>query len=52
MNLRRHECRRTPGADKVLVRWQLPDGRYKVIFGDLGTETETVTADRLKRLER
>ena len=37
-------------ADKVLVRWQLPDGRYKVVFGDLGTET--VTADRLKRLER
>jgi outer membrane lipoprotein-sorting protein len=35
--------------DKLLLRWQLDDGRYEVIFGDL--RAETVTADRLRALE-
>jgi hypothetical protein len=35
--------------DKVLLRWQLDDGRYEVIFGDL--RDETVTAERLRALE-
>jgi hypothetical protein len=35
--------------DKVLLRWQLDDGRYEVIFGDL--RAETVTAKRLRELE-
>jgi hypothetical protein len=34
---------------KVLFRWKLDDGRYRVIFGDL--RAETVTAGRLKELE-
>lgn len=36
--------------DKVLLRWKLRDGDYRVVFGDL--RTETVKADRLKELER
>ena len=36
-------------AGKVLMRWQLDDGNYRVIFGDL--HTETVNAQRLALLE-
>jgi outer membrane lipoprotein-sorting protein len=36
-------------ADKVLLRWQLEDGTYQVIFGDL--RGETVTKERLGALE-
>lgn len=36
--------------DKVLFRWKLEDGRYRVIYGDL--RAETVTAERLKKLEK
>jgi hypothetical protein len=39
-----------PGnADKVLLRWKLDDGRYRIIFGDL--HADTVTADVMKELE-
>ena len=31
------------------AHWQLDDGRYEVIFGDL--RAETVTAERLRALE-
>jgi hypothetical protein len=34
---------------KVLFRWRLPGGDYRVIYGDLGAET--VTAARLQALE-
>lgn len=37
-------------AGKVLFRWKLTDGRYRVIFGD--TKAETVSAERLKELEK
>ncbi len=37
-------------ADKVLVRWKLSDKEYRVIFGDL--HTETVTAEALAELEK
>jgi hypothetical protein len=33
----------------VLVRWQLDDGDYRVIFGDLSSAT--VSAARLRELE-
>jgi outer membrane lipoprotein-sorting protein len=36
-------------AGKVLLRWKLDDGQYRVIYGDL--KAETVTAGRLKQLE-
>lgn len=36
-------------AGKVLVRWQLEDGRYQVIYGDL--HAEVVTRERLRQLE-
>jgi hypothetical protein len=36
-------------SDKVLVRWKLDDGRYRVIFGDL--RIEDVSAGRLAELE-
>jgi outer membrane lipoprotein-sorting protein len=40
-----------PGdKDKVLFRWKLEDGRYRVIYGDL--RAETVTAERLKKIEK
>ena len=40
-----------PGdGTKVLFRWKLDTGDYRVIFGDL--EVMTVSADRLKQLER
>ena len=35
--------------DKVLLRWKLDDGNYRVIYGDL--KSETVTAERLKAIE-
>jgi outer membrane lipoprotein-sorting protein len=43
---------KTVGPDdkgKVLFRWKLADGDFRVIFGDL--RAETVTAQRLKELE-
>ena len=36
-------------ATKVLVRWQLDDGDYRVIFGDL--KSATVSRERLRQLE-
>jgi hypothetical protein len=36
-------------ADKVLMRWKVSDNEYRVIFGDL--HTETVTAQKLAELE-
>ena len=36
-------------ATKVLVRWQLDDGDYRVIFGDLSSAT--VSPSRLRELE-
>jgi len=39
-----------PGdANKVLLRWKLDDGQYRVIFGDL--HADTVTADVMIELE-
>jgi hypothetical protein len=35
--------------DRVLMRWRLDDGQYRVIYGDL--RTETVSAERLAELE-
>ena len=35
--------------DKVLLRWRLDDGQYRVIYGDL--RAETLSADRLSELE-
>lgn len=35
--------------DKLLLRWKLDDGAYRVIYGDL--RSESVAADRLKALE-
>ncbi|MFC1761989.1 hypothetical protein ACFL6U_07895 [Planctomycetota bacterium] len=37
-------------TNKVLMRWRLDDGNYRVIFGDL--RLETVTKDTLDELER
>jgi len=40
-----------PGnLSKVLLRWKLDDGRYRVIFGDLSAKT--VTAEELAELEK
>lgn len=42
----------TVGPDdktKVLFRWKLEDGKFRVIFGDL--QAETVSAEKLKTLE-
>ena len=36
-------------VDKVLLRWKLGDGQYRVIFGDL--HADTVTADVMTELE-
>jgi hypothetical protein len=36
--------------DKVLFRWQRPDGDYQVIFGDL--RADAVTTEKLKALEK
>jgi hypothetical protein len=36
-------------GDKVLLRWKLEDGKYRVIFGDL--RVEDVSAGRLAELE-
>lgn len=44
---------KTVGAedkDKVLFRWKLEDGKYRVVFGDL--RAETVSGDKLKELEK
>ena len=35
--------------DRVLMRWRLEDGRYRVIYGDL--RAEDVSAERLQELE-
>lgn len=35
--------------DKVLLRWQLDDGQYQVMYGDL--HSETVSPERLRELE-
>lgn len=35
--------------DKVLLRWKLDDGNYRVIYGDL--HSQTLAAERLKALE-
>ena len=37
-------------ADKVLLRWKVSDKEYRVIFGDL--HTQTVTAEKLAELEK
>jgi len=37
-------------ADKVLLRWKVSDKEYRVIFGDL--HTQTVTAEALANLEK
>ena len=40
-----------PGdSSKVLIRWKLDDGQYRVIFGDLSAKT--VTAEELAELEK
>lgn len=36
--------------DKVLFRWKLDDGRYRVLYGDL--RFDTVTAEQLRKLEQ
>ena len=36
-------------ADKVLLRWKVSDGEYRVIYGDL--HAETVTPEKLAELE-
>jgi hypothetical protein len=36
--------------DKVLLRWRLDAGRYRVVYGDL--RTEDVSAERLAELEK
>jgi hypothetical protein len=35
--------------DRVLLRWRLDDGRYRVVYGDL--RSETVNTERLEELE-
>jgi hypothetical protein len=35
--------------DRVLMRWRLDDGRYRVVYGDL--RTEDVSETRLRELE-
>lgn len=37
-------------TDKVLMRWKLSDNEYRVIYGDL--HTETVSSDKLAELEK
>jgi hypothetical protein len=36
-------------SNVVLIQWRLPDGKYKVVFGDL--REETVSAEELIRLQ-
>ncbi|MDD5326790.1 MAG: hypothetical protein PHY02_03130 [Phycisphaerae bacterium] len=36
-------------SNAVLIQWKLPDGRYKVVFGDL--REETVNAEELIKLQ-
>jgi hypothetical protein len=35
--------------DKVLLRWQLDNGKYQVMYGDL--RSEAVSPERLRELE-
>jgi hypothetical protein len=37
-------------ADKVLMRWKVSDNEYRVIFGDL--HTETISPEKLAELEK
>jgi len=37
-------------TEKVLLRWKLDDGQYRIIFGDLSAKT--VTAEELAELEK
>jgi len=37
-------------SDKILLRWKLDNGQYRVIFGDLNAKT--VTAEELAELEK
>ncbi|MHC4643233.1 MAG: hypothetical protein ACYS32_16435, partial [Planctomycetota bacterium] len=37
-------------VEAILMRWKISDNQYRVIFGDL--TTETVSAERLTELER
>ena len=39
----------TSDSNAILIQWQLPDGRYRIVFGDL--HEETVTADELIQLQ-
>jgi len=39
----------TSDVNAILIQWQLPDGRYRIVFGDL--HEETVTADELIQLQ-
>jgi len=41
---------RPDDADKVLLRWKLDDGQYRVIFGDLSIKN--VTGEELAELEK
>ncbi|MEA3225294.1 MAG: hypothetical protein U9Q07_05030, partial [Planctomycetota bacterium] len=43
------ESVRSGDTEKVLLRWKLGDGRYRIIFGDL--HADTVTADVMIELE-
>jgi len=36
--------------DKVLLRWRISDGEYRVIYGDL--RAETVSPEKLAELEK
>jgi hypothetical protein len=36
-------------TDKVLMRWKVSDNEYRVIYGDL--HTETVNSEKLAELE-
>jgi outer membrane lipoprotein-sorting protein len=36
-------------ADKVLLRWKISDGEYRVVYGDL--HVETITVEELSELE-
>jgi len=39
----------TVDSNTVLIQWRLPDGQYKVVFGDL--REKTVTAEELIKLQ-
>jgi hypothetical protein len=44
------ETARPDDNDKVLLRWKLGDGQYRIIYGDL--HAETVTPEKLAELEK